>query len=135
VRSREWKSEYYANTMLSNTYFTFISNLQKKDSVEIKNKRMEGGLTFNIFLIRGWVAIVGMDLLQNEEHKIKFRPEIRPSPRSLIFDLRPTSFVPRPSSLLKSKKPERLSIPEIFVNITGVYLAMGNGQFLRGSAC
>jgi len=121
--------------MLSNTYFTFISNLQKKDSVEIKNKRMEGGLTFNIFLIRGWVAIVGMDLLQNEEQKIKFRPEIRPSPRSLIFDLRPTSHVSRLTSFLKSKKPERLSIPEVFVNITGVYLAMGNGQFLRGSTC
>ncbi len=64
---------YTSNSMLSSAYFTFISNLQKKDSVEIKNKRMEGGLAFNIFLIRGWVAIVGTDLLQNEEQKIKLR--------------------------------------------------------------
>ena len=64
---------YTSSIFLADAYFSAISNIQKQDTLEIRTSRMEGGLSFKIFLIRSWVALVGTDLLQNEEQKIKLR--------------------------------------------------------------
>jgi len=64
---------YTSSAFIADAYFSAISNLQKKDTLEIRTSRMEGGLSFKIFLVRGWIALLGTDLLQNEEQKIKLR--------------------------------------------------------------
>lgn len=65
--------DYTSNALISTAFFNYISNFQKNDSVEIKTSRMEGGLAANIFLYKGWVAMLGIDLLQNAEQEIRLR--------------------------------------------------------------
>jgi len=64
---------YLSNTFSVDLYFNMIRNIQDVEGGQSKTTRTEGGIMFKFFIVRDWFALLGTDLLQNEEQKIDLR--------------------------------------------------------------
>ena len=64
---------YLSNSFSVDLYFNMLRNIQDIDGGQSQTTRTEGGINFKFYIVRDWFALLGTDLLQNEEQKIDLR--------------------------------------------------------------